>query len=78
MVLTHIVVMLLGCSFVQLVLTSKQYLRFVTAIEPEWLLEFAPHYVRQHQNAGMAQRKDQSDGFRTSTASSAAVDRSGW
>ena len=62
----------------ELVMTSKQYLRFATAIEPEWLLEFATHYVRKNKNAGMAERKDSHDGFRRSGNSNAAVDRSGW
>ena len=59
--------------FSELVLTTKQYLRCVTAIEPEWLLEFAPHYVRRHRNAGMAERERDS-GFRVLAESTAAVD----
>ena len=45
--------------------------------EPEWLLEFAPHYVRRHRNAGMAERERDS-GFRVLAESTAAVDRRKW
>ena len=30
------------CIYHELVLTSKEYMREVTAIDPKWLVEFAP------------------------------------
>jgi pre-mRNA-splicing factor ATP-dependent RNA helicase DHX16 len=30
----------------ELVLTSKEYMRNVIEIKPEWLMEIAPHYYR--------------------------------
>lgn len=39
--------------FFELVLTSKEYMRQVLEIQPEWLLEVAPHYYKE---------KDLSDG----------------
>lgn len=32
------------CLYHEFVLTSKNYIRTVTAVEPSWLLEIAPHY----------------------------------
>lgn len=32
--------------FCELVLTTKQYMRDIQAIEPEWLVQIAPHYFR--------------------------------
>lgn len=31
----------------ELVLTTKEYMRSIIQIEPEWLLEIAPHYYRE-------------------------------
>lgn len=31
----------------ELVLTSKEYMRQVTEIKPEWILEVAPHYFKR-------------------------------
>ena len=33
------------CIYHELVLTSKEYMREVTAIDPKWLVEFAPRQV---------------------------------
>ena len=33
--------------FHELVLTSKEYMRNVIEIEPQWLIEIAPHYYKQ-------------------------------
>ena len=34
------------CIYHELVLTSKEYMREVTAIDPKWLVEFAPRGVQ--------------------------------
>ncbi|KAL8466472.1 hypothetical protein ACS0TY_035525 [Phlomoides rotata] len=31
----------------ELVLTTKEYMRQVTQLKPEWLLEIAPHFYRE-------------------------------
>jgi pre-mRNA-splicing factor ATP-dependent RNA helicase DHX16 len=31
----------------ELVLTSKEFMRYAVEIEPNWLLEIAPHYIKQ-------------------------------
>ena len=33
--------------FHELVLTSKEYMRNVIEIQPDWLVEIAPHYYKQ-------------------------------
>lgn len=33
----------------ELVLTSKEYMRNVSEIKPEWLIEIAPHYYNRHE-----------------------------
>ena len=30
----------------ELVLTSREFMRYVVEIEPHWLLEIAPHYIK--------------------------------
>lgn len=41
----------------ELVLTSKEFMRTVTAIQPEWLVELAPHYYfRKEIDQGTAKR----------------------
>ena len=62
-------------NFWQLVLTTKQYLRDVTAIEASWLLEFSPHYFRKRKDP---KNRSSSAGFRVASSSSSAVDRSMW
>jgi len=41
----------------ELVLTSKEYMREVTAIDPKWLPEFAPKFFRQADPNKMTKRK---------------------
>jgi len=33
-------------AYFELVLTSKEYMRQIIGIQPEWLLEVAPHYYK--------------------------------
>ena len=33
--------------FYELVLTSKEFMRSVMSLQPEWLTEVAPHYYKQ-------------------------------
>jgi len=35
------------CVYYELVLTTKEYMRHVIEIEPEWLVEIAPHYYKK-------------------------------
>ncbi len=44
----------------ELVLTTKEYMREVTAIEPAWLLELAPKFYKQHdpQKLSAAKRRE--------------------
>ena len=43
----------------ELVMTSKEYMREVLAIDPKWLLEVAPKYFRQADEQGISKRKRQ-------------------
>lgn len=40
-----------------LVLTSREFMSQVTSIEPEWLLEFAPHYYKAIDNNSKSRKK---------------------
>ena len=41
----------------ELVLTSKEYMRQVTDIKPEWLLEIAPHYYNPKDVEDLSSKK---------------------
>merc|ERR1719263_819193 len=41
----------------ELVMTSKEYMREVLAIEPKWLLEVAPMYFKQVDEKDISKRK---------------------
>lgn len=41
----------------ELVLTSKEYMRVVSEIKPEWLVDIAPHYYSQKEIMDQAARK---------------------
>lgn len=41
----------------ELVLTSKEYMRVVSEIKPEWLVEIAPHYYNKKDILEMAAKK---------------------
>ena len=41
----------------ELVMTSKEYMREVLAIEPKWLLEVAPNYFKQVDDKDISKRK---------------------
>lgn len=43
----------------ELVMTSKEYMREVLAIEPRWLLEVAPKYFKQADDQTLSKRKRQ-------------------
>ena len=43
----------------EVVMTSKEYMREVTAIEPKWLVEVAPRFFRMADQANMSKRKRQ-------------------
>jgi len=43
----------------ELVQTTKEYMREVTAIEPKWLVEFAPSFYRQADPTKLTKRKKQ-------------------
>ena len=43
----------------ELVMTSKEYMREVLAIEPKWLLEVAPNYFKQVDDKDISKRKKQ-------------------
>ena len=40
-------------------MTTKEYMREVTAIEPKWLVEVAPRFFRQADPANISKRKRQ-------------------
>ena len=40
-------------------MTSKEYMREVTAIEPKWLVEVAPRFFRMADPANISKRKRQ-------------------
>jgi len=44
--------------FQEFVLTSKNYIRTVTEIQPEWLLQVAPHYFDLQNMTGYAYKRD--------------------
>ena len=41
----------------ELVLTTKEYMREVTAIDPRWLVELAPRFYRQTDPKKLSRRK---------------------
>ena len=41
----------------ELVLTSKEFMRTVSEIKPQWLLEIAPHYYSKKELADEAAKK---------------------
>ena len=41
----------------ELVLTTKEYMREVMAIEPKWLIELAPRFYRSADNRTLSKRK---------------------
>lgn len=41
----------------ELVMTTKEYMREVLAIDPKWLLEVAPNYFKQAEEQGLSKRK---------------------
>ena len=41
----------------EVVLTTQEYMREVTAIDPKWLVEFAPNFYRQGDPTKMSKRK---------------------
>jgi ATP-dependent RNA helicase DHX8/PRP22 len=43
----------------ELVMTTKEYMREVLAIEPKWLLEVAPKYFKQVDEKSISKRKRQ-------------------
>jgi ATP-dependent RNA helicase DHX8/PRP22 len=43
----------------ELVMTSKEYMREVLAIEPRWLLEVAPKYFKPVEDQAISKRKRQ-------------------
>ena len=43
----------------ELVMTSKEYMREVLAIDPKWLLEVAPKYFKQADDQALSKRKRQ-------------------
>ena len=38
--------------YFELVFTTKEYMRQVIEIKPEWLMEIAPHYYKQKEVEG--------------------------
>ena len=47
------------CVYHEVVMTTKEYMREVTAIEPKWLVEVAPRFFRQADPANISKRKRQ-------------------
>lgn len=47
------------CVYHEVVITSKEYMREVTAIEPKWLVEVAPRFFRTADPAKISRRKRQ-------------------
>ena len=45
------------CVYHEVVLTTREYMREVTAIEPKWLIEVAPRYFKVSDPAIMSKRK---------------------
>ena len=45
------------CVYHEVVITSKEYMREVTAIEPKWLVEVAPRFFRTSDPASISKRK---------------------
>ena len=43
----------------ELVLTTKEYMREVTAIDPKWLVEFAPNFFRFSDPTKLSKQKKQ-------------------
>jgi len=43
--------------FTELVMTSKEYMREVTAIEPKWLIEYAPSFFKVADNTKLSTYK---------------------
>ena len=43
----------------EVVMTSKEYMREVTAIEPKWLVEVAPRFFRMADPSHLSKRKRQ-------------------
>lgn len=43
----------------ELVLTTKEYMREVTAIDPKWLVEFAPNFFRFSDPTRLSKQKKQ-------------------
>jgi ATP-dependent RNA helicase DDX35 len=44
--------------FAQAVRTKREYMRDVTAIDPEWLPELAPHFYASRQKSGFERPAD--------------------
>merc|ERR1711892_903390 len=47
------------CIYHELVLTSKEYMREVTAIDPKWLVEFAPRFFKSGDPTKLSMQKKQ-------------------
>lgn len=45
------------CIYHEVVLTTREYMREVTAIDPKWLIEVAPRYFKVSDPAVMSKRK---------------------
>jgi ATP-dependent RNA helicase DHX8/PRP22 len=45
------------CIYHQLILTSKEYMREVLTIQPQWLIEVAPQFYKQTQQFKLSKRK---------------------
>ena len=57
--------------FHELVLTTKEYMRVVSEVQPEWLLEVAPHYFTQNELSDDSKRKmPRAPGFVPTSSSS--------
>ena len=49
----------------ELVLTTKEYMREVTAIDPKWLVEFAPNFFRFSDPTKLSKQKKKTAENRT-------------
>lgn len=47
------------CVYHELVLTSKEYMREVTAIDPKWLVELAPRFFKAGDSTKLSMQKKQ-------------------
>merc|ERR1712210_163443 len=57
------------CVYHELVLTSKEYMREVTAIDPKWLVELAPRFFKAGDSTKLSMQKKQQKPSRCTTSS---------